>query len=148
MPAVVIAAGKGYCDVVSALVRLGADVNATHPESGATALIRAAQEGRAGIVEVLLSPDASPAGLPAVSALMRLGPDLDARTSLGMTALMTAAFHGQVECARALLVGGADRTLRAAGGDWKGKTALEIAEKEGSMFPNKAQKEMIRLLKA
>ena len=77
----------------------------------------------------------------AVSALVRLGADLDARPRDGYTALMGAALHGKVECARALLAGGADRTLRATGGYksvWgggkitsryeEGKTALEIAE--------------------
>ena len=41
----------------------------------------------------------------------------------------------EVECARALLAGGADRTLRATGGNYeykyKGKTAVEIAEQRG-----------------
>ena len=68
----------------------------------------------------------------AVSALARLGADLDAREdSVGFTALMGAAYHGKVECARALLAGGADRTLRATGGAWKGETALQLAEEEG-----------------
>ena len=68
----------------------------------------------------------------AVSALVRLGADLDARTSAtGLTALMAAALWGQSECARALLEGGADRTLRTTGAYRKGKTALQIAEKRG-----------------
>ena len=66
-----------------------------------------------------------------MSALVRLGADLDARNSGGRTALMTAALNGQVECARALLAGGADRTLRATGDYDTGKTALEIAETYG-----------------
>ena len=66
-----------------------------------------------------------------VSALVRLGADLDARDSSGYTALMAAARDGQVECARALLAGEADRTLRATGNWHKGKTALQIAEEEG-----------------
>eukprot|EP01045_Picozoa_sp_COSAG04_P002555 COSAG04_NODE_93_length_26686_cov_10.174364_22_plen_89_part_00 len=64
----------------------------------------------------------------AVSALVRLGADLGAREDDGVTALMAAASNGEVECARALLAGGADRTLRATGNIFKGKTALEIAE--------------------
>ena len=67
----------------------------------------------------------------AVSALARLGADLDATTSDGETALMGAALGGQVKCARALLDAGADRTLRATGGYDEGKTALEIAEAHG-----------------
>ena len=66
----------------------------------------------------------------AVSALVRLGADLDARDSRGETALMEAAAMGETECARVLLAGGADRTLRATGGDYVFKTALEIAEEE------------------
>ena len=67
----------------------------------------------------------------AVSALARLGADLDWRDSDGWTALMWTAGNGHVECARALLAGGADRTLRATGGMYPGKTALEIAEERG-----------------
>ena len=64
----------------------------------------------------------------AVSALVRLGADLDATDSGGgWTALMVAAYRGQVGIARALLAGGADRTLRRP----DGKTALEMAEAEG-----------------
>ena len=51
--------------------------------------------------------------------------------SYGETALMRAAFMGKVECARALLAGGADRTLRPTSGAFRGKTALEISEKYG-----------------
>ena len=44
---------------------------------------------------------------------------------------MGAAWQGEVECARALLAGGADRTLRCEHGVFVGKTAREIAEKQG-----------------
>eukprot|EP01045_Picozoa_sp_COSAG04_P019018 COSAG04_NODE_1806_length_5533_cov_96.641884_6_plen_515_part_00 len=73
----------------------------------------------------------------AVSALVRLGADLDTREGPlhdGWTALMFAALNGRVEMARALLAGGADRTLRFTGGhphfpyQYTGKTALEMAE--------------------
>eukprot|EP01045_Picozoa_sp_COSAG04_P025109 COSAG04_NODE_3240_length_3016_cov_1.415153_6_plen_114_part_00 len=64
----------------------------------------------------------------AVSVLVRLGADLDASRSDGITALMAAAARGKVECARVLLAGGADRTLKATNGFAKGMTALEIAE--------------------
>ena len=89
------------------------------------------------------SPDAKgdgePAGGPAahnghagaVSALVRLGADPAARGKHGYTALMIAARWGKVEGARALLAGGADRTLRATRGQSKGKTALEVAEAQG-----------------
>eukprot|EP01045_Picozoa_sp_COSAG04_P009428 COSAG04_NODE_544_length_12827_cov_262.923421_4_plen_450_part_00 len=108
-------------------------------QAGAVAAIeRQAAEGA--------SPDAKKHGEPAVcraalrghagavSALVRLGADLDARDYWGTTALMVAAHDGQVECARALLAGGADRTLRATGNRFYGgygMTALEIAERWG-----------------
>ena len=111
-------------------------------------LCEAAKKGDAAAIERLAAEGASPSakkgGWPAVvtaavgghagavSALARLGADLDARDDDdGCTALMRAALEGQVECARALLAGGADRTLRATGGGWKGKTALELAEEYG-----------------
>ena len=65
----------------------------------------------------------------AVSELVRLGADPNARQGNGETTLMWAASHGRVEIARALLVGRADRTLRATRAQDEGKTALEIAER-------------------
>eukprot|EP01045_Picozoa_sp_COSAG04_P030579 COSAG04_NODE_5363_length_1641_cov_1.878080_2_plen_158_part_00 len=118
-------------------------------------LFGAADTGDAAAIERLAAEGASPDakggyenGVPAVwvaagkghagavSALARLGADPDAREpSIGGTALMIAAHYGRVECARALLAGGADRTLRHTGGSrgsrFKGMTALEIAEKWG-----------------
>ena len=45
---------------------------------------------------------------------------------------MAAASYGRVECARALLAGGADRTLQGTHDvQYKGQTALEIAEARG-----------------
>ncbi len=107
----------------------------------------AARNGDAAAIERLAaegaSPDAKKYAEPAVyraainghagavSALARLGADLDARVRDGKTALMAAAFYGKVECARALLAGGADRTLRATGDGHRGKTALDLAEAGG-----------------
>eukprot|EP01048_Picozoa_sp_COSAG05_P028915 COSAG05_NODE_9230_length_638_cov_0.543599_1_plen_96_part_00 len=68
----------------------------------------------------------------AVEALLRLGADPNAtRDSGGSTALMEAALRGHAECVRLLLEAGADATLRATGGGWEGKTALELAEQKG-----------------
>ena len=70
----------------------------------------------------------NPRGLPPTR---ENGADLDARHPVhGTTALMVAARDGQVECVRALLAGGADRTLRGTGGIREGQTALEIAEEK------------------
>eukprot|EP01045_Picozoa_sp_COSAG04_P001709 COSAG04_NODE_57_length_30587_cov_86.784632_33_plen_269_part_00 len=109
------AAEKGDAAAIERLVAEGASPNAKSGHFGAPAVVEAAINGHAG----------------AVSALVRLGADPDARDSDGWTALMWTAYKDQVEIARALLAGGADRTLRATDGYWKGKTALEMAEKEG-----------------
>ena len=98
---------------IERLVAEGASPSAE--DDGWPAVVRAAVHGHVG----------------AVSALARLGADLDARDSDGDTALMIAAHQGQVEVTRALLAGWADRTLRATDGVDKGKTALEIAEAKG-----------------
>ena len=106
------AAAKGDAAAIERLAAEGASPDAKDG-SGFPAVYVAAAYGHAG----------------AVSALVRLGADLDARFgSDGKTALMSAALDGNVECARALLAGGADRTLRATGWPHEGQTALEIAE--------------------
>ena len=78
---------------------------------GNTALVFAAQQGRAG----------------AIDALARGGAALEARNNNGMTALMMAAYKGHAGAAVALLEAGAD--ARAALGN--GSTALEFATEEG-----------------
>eukprot|EP01045_Picozoa_sp_COSAG04_P019089 COSAG04_NODE_1822_length_5493_cov_33.626251_2_plen_429_part_00 len=64
----------------------------------------------------------------AVEALLWLGGDPNATTSTGSNALMQAAYWGCTECAWVLLDAGADASLRPTGGEWEGKTALEMAE--------------------
>ena len=110
------AAGKGDAAAIERLAAEGASPDAKGGWNDAPAVVWAADGGHAG----------------AVSALVRLGADLDARDSDGETALMRAADNGRVECARALLAGGADRTVRATSGNHEGKTALEIAEARGN----------------
>ena len=104
------AAKTGNAAAIERLAAEGASPNAK--KGGCPAVVRAVDNGHAG----------------AVSALVRLGAGLDARDSAGWAALMYAAWRGLLECARALLAGGADRTLRATGGWSKGKTVLETAE--------------------
>eukprot|EP01045_Picozoa_sp_COSAG04_P005662 COSAG04_NODE_266_length_18562_cov_11.848995_1_plen_197_part_00 len=107
------AAKKGDVAAIERLAAKGASPNAK--KYGVSAVLMAVVYGHAG----------------AAAALVRLGADLNARDGTGWTALMVAARNGKPECARALLAGGADRTLRATGGRAKGKTALEIAEANG-----------------
>ena len=109
------AAERGDAMVIERLVAEGASPDATDDEDDDPAVVIAATRGHVGVV----------------SELFRLGADLDATNPDGETALMCAAQFGKVESARALLAGGADRTLRATGGRDEGKTALEIAEKFG-----------------
>ena len=113
------AAQTGDVAAIERLVAEGASPNAKD-EDEFSAVCRAAFQRHAG----------------AVSALVRLGADLDARDSLGDTALMGAAKYGRVEYARALLDAGAARTLRATGGGFEGKTALEIAEERSKAKPD------------
>ena len=88
------AAMKGDVSAIERLAAEGASPNAKSragvPDNEAPAVVIAAWRGHAR----------------AVSALVRLGADLDARNSSGATAPMAAARKGEVECARALLAGG------------------------------------------
>ena len=66
-----------------------------------------------------------------MAALLEGGAAVDAVNNLGATALVFAATTAQPRCVRLLLEAGADATLRATGGDYEGKTALEMAELGG-----------------
>ena len=114
-PAVVCATMMGHTEVVEALLRLGCDPNAPN-RVGYPALMLAAMEGHGGVVGALLEHG---------------GAELDAVDRDGRTALMDAAHNGHAAVAAQLVEAGADATLRATGGDYEGKTALEIAEDDG-----------------
>jgi ankyrin repeat protein len=106
-------------DTVRLLTRFGIDIDATDDE-GATALMRAAEQGK-----------------PAVAAgLLDAGADVNATDDeFGATALMIAAFYGRDEIVRALIGAGADPNARARGDEEKdeiaGWTALMFAASEG-----------------
>ncbi len=102
---------------MEALLRLGADPNATDSD-GRTALMIAAEWG--GHADT-------------VAALLEGGAAVDAVARDGWTALMRAAYSGKAECARLLLEAGADASLRATRGESEGKTALELAEEQSWM---------------
>ena len=119
------AAMRGDVDQVRALLRGGADVNASQGD-GMTALHWAAENGDADLAEVLILAGgsvgsktriggftplmvASRSGSSAVvKALLEAGADAGTRTSTGETALHFAAGAGDAQSVRELLVHGAD----------------------------------------
>ena len=108
MPALALAAERGYPDAVKALLDAGADVNAAGYRSGATALTEAARRGSVEIVR----------------ALLEAGAAIDRKGSSGYTALMLAAWYGKADVVRVLLDAGAD----IAPVNSAGKSAMMIAE--------------------
>jgi len=90
-----------------ALVRRGADVRVQSHETGATALMIAAEEGRLDCVRILLQ-----AGAP-----------VDAATCHGRTALMQGASFGQLRALQHLVDAGADLGRQ----DRQGATAVHLA---------------------
>lgn len=107
-----IAAAEGHPETVSALIRAGANVNATNT-LGRTALMFASSKGFPGIVKDLLAHRADPNIIPT-----------DAN---GWTALIVAARTGRIDVIKVLLDHGADVTIN----DKEGKTALAWAEAQG-----------------
>jgi ankyrin repeat protein len=84
--------------------------------------------------EVLLESTKSEKSAKVAELLVTAGVDPNARQANGMTALMSAAFNGQEDVAKALLVKGADVKLDAAGFN-----ALSLAVERGN-------KSMVKLL--
>jgi hypothetical protein len=94
------AARTGVPEVISALIKRGANVNAKENSRGQTALMWAAGEGHAA----------------AVRALVAGGADLRARSKGGWTALLFAAREGQAGAVRTPRVRiGVERRTAAAG---------------------------------
>lgn len=104
----VIAAYKGYTEIVRLLLAAGADVAAVDPDMRATALHAAAYAGRAAAARLLIQ-----AGID----IDRQGP------KNGYTALHDAVWQNHVETAKVLVDAGADLQLRSHAGE----TALELA---------------------
>ncbi len=97
-----VAARTGNLDIVRALLKHGAGVNAATTELGATALMWAVAAPHRPIVEVLLEA----------------GADVEVSTAKGMTPLLTAAQHGDIETARLLIAAGADVNQPGADGTY------------------------------
>lgn len=138
------AASRGQDNVVSMMLRLGADVNEPSPE-GNRALEIACLKGDAAIVRILLEGGAnpklrSPAGATplhdaalsgsaeSIELLVKHGADVNATEAEGgSTPLHHAASFGRVEAVKALVRLGAFVSLK--NGD--GRTALELAVRNG-----------------
>ena len=97
-----VAARTGNVDIVHALLDHGADADAATAELGATALMWAVAAPHRPIVEALLAA----------------GADVHVSTAKGMTPLLTAAQHGDIETARLLLAAGADVDQPGADGTY------------------------------
>ncbi len=120
-------ARTGATDAVRALLARGADLTATEPLSGQTALIWAVGERHAEIARTLVGH----------------GADVHAPTARGNTALMVAARADDPELARVLLDAGADVSTSASDGTTplmvatvRGNVALAILLLEGGADPN------------
>jgi ankyrin repeat protein len=107
-----IAARDGHTEIVSELIRHGANVNAVEPVFGAAPLHKATYHGYLEITRLL----ANSAGVN----LNYQGP------SNGYTPLHDALWHAYPECAQALLDAGARTDLVA----WDGKLPIDIAVQE------------------
>jgi ankyrin repeat protein len=124
--ALCIAATAGRADVVDALLKAGARVD--QPNGiGVTPLMLAARNGHGDLAQVLLAAGANQGAIDerGRSLLLDGGAALNARDlKSGHTALMAAALSGHDEVVTALLVAGADITLK----DNDGETAQRLAE--------------------
>ena len=128
------AAGRGQAEVIRRLLISGGDVNA-RGRAAATSLTQAAMMGRIEVVQLLLDSGADVNAydgrgatalhaslvstmhgckVEVVRALLTAGAEVNQRTRhswpthTGGTALMEAALHGAVDCARVLIEYGAD----------------------------------------
>lgn len=137
------AAQGRHPEIVRALLRHGADVNAANPKGG-TALMYAVTSGPLENVEVLLQRGAqadaaarngwTPVMLAVakrrrdvLSLLIAHGADIDRADVYGWTPLMRAAYEGDVEAVELLLRSGANHRIE----DRSGNTALSLAQHMG-----------------
>ena len=110
--ALLVAAVRGYTQMVELLLQAGADPNIMHQEAVSTPLSQASSKGFFDIVQLLLRYNANP----------------NLQTSLGQTALMAAASNGFTNIVRLLLQAKAQVNLR----NDNGLSALLYAIKSGN----------------
>jgi uncharacterized protein len=96
MPPLILAVMSGNLPIVEALIQAGADVKATDPALGDTALHWACSSGDVALARLFLSR-----GIP-----------VDSRNAMGGTPLMGAAMAGKVELVKLLLARGANVRAR------------------------------------
>lgn len=126
--ALLLAAREGHTEMVLALVKAGADVNAVEPTFGAVPLHKATYNGHVEITRALATAP---------------GIDLDFQGyTNGYTPLLDALWHGFAECAEVLLKAGA--SWRLSGHD--GLSALQLAE--ARVGPELAVTQRLRELEA
>ena len=123
-------------DAIPELIRNGAKLDYTDPNSGRTILYAAVRADRIRAVEVLIKRGADPnqrftyrspvdgsietdrvvfhyvLSPEMVTALFVAGGNINATDAIGTTPLMCAAFHGELSVVRALLAAGADPLAR------------------------------------
>ena len=111
-PPLIIAAYKGYAEIVSLLLKAGADVRAIDPGMKATALHAAAYAGRT----------------EAAKQLITYGIDVNKQGPYnGYTALHDAIWQNNIDVAELIIEAGADLSIRSN----DGQTPLEFAQDIG-----------------
>jgi len=78
-----------------------------------------------------------------VKLLLDKGADVNKKTDIGETALMTASYGGNVEVVKLLLAKGADINVKNS----KGETALMIAKDKGKDVMNSKGKTALKMAK-
>lgn len=139
------AARLGRTDMIDALLKAGADINA-YDDRGFTPLILAAYNGQSAAVETLITKGADACrpdrdqgntaqmgvafkGEDGIAArLLKAGCNVNARNHAGQTALMMASLFSRTRQVDMLLAAGADRTIQ----DAAGRSASSVAADQGN----------------
>ena len=110
-----LAVQQDFTSAVRALIEGGADVHATHPRTGETAFLLAAEREKLDIMRMLLDA----------------GVDIEQKNSSGETALFAAAYWDEKETVKWLLRNGADVNAQRADG---ATTLLMIVDEQADSY--------------